>query len=197
MKIQLGSITMNRTKKYLLPCLKAYGKEFEKHVTSVFKVAVGIGDMMLVKTGVHYEKHIFILIDTSRYPSKVKQCLEWIRDQPMYEDEYPYDTVHYGHLWMLVIKLPEKCYKAREWFMHSQFSKMYSMSDIDEYFKDSPVKGVLIKDHNYRIEYVRQLNAIFQTTLTDSDADGIVGEIDFPIQHEDENFGTDLLNQSL
>lgn len=193
MKIQLGSITMNKTKKYLLPCLKAYGKEFEKHVTSVFKVAVGVGDMMLIKSGVHYEKHIFILVDTSRFHPQLKACLEWLREQPMYEDEYAYDSVHNGHLQMLVIKLPESCYKAKEWFMHSQFSKMYNMQDVEKYFKKNEMKGVLIKDHNYRLQYTKELNRLYGTTLTEKDADEISGEIDFPIQQEDETFGIDSL----
>lgn len=197
MKIQLGSITMNRTKKYLLPCLKAYGKEFEKHISSIFKLGVGVGDMMLVKSGIHYEKHIFILVDTSKFKVQLKKTLDWLREQPMYEDEYAYDDIVGGHLLMLVIKLPEKCYKAREWFMHSQFSKMYSMADIDRYFKDSDVKGVLIKDHNYRIQYARQLNMMYKTTLTDKDAVEMEGEVDFPIRQEEETFGTDILNQSL
>ncbi len=48
MKVQIGEIFMdkaknlpvtlnNKTKKYLLPCLKQYGKEFTTKISNVFK----------------------------------------------------------------------------------------------------------------------------------------------------------------
>jgi hypothetical protein len=198
MKIQLGSITMNRTRKYLMPCLKAYGRNFEEHINAMFKVGVGVGDMMLVKSGIRYEKHIFILVDSSKHITHLRRSLEWLRDQPMYEDDYAYDGIHNGHLLMIVVKLPEKCYKAREWFMHSQFSKMYSETDIERYFKENKdVKGVLIRERNYRIRYTKELNKLHGTTLTEQDASEIEGEIDFPIRQEEETFGADLVNQKL
>lgn len=65
MRIQLGTIYYNKTKKYLLPCLKSYGEDFENKINNLFKLAIGIGDFALIDMGVKLEGHIFILVDTN------------------------------------------------------------------------------------------------------------------------------------
>lgn len=189
MKIQLGQpIVMNRTKKYLLPCLKAYGKEFEDYFNSISKVAVGIGDMLLIESGIRYEKHIFILVNTAKNKGFTRKFLSWVRDQDMYEDEYAYDSIHQGNLLMVVIKLPLECYKAAELFKHSQFSKMFTLQDIENYFKEHPeTKKVLVKDQDYRVEYAGQLSNEWGT---DIDPKELEGELDLPIRKEDETFNS-------
>jgi len=62
-KIQLGSVIMNKTAKFIKPVLRTYGQDFIKKMGAVFKLAYGIGDMYIQKK---YEQHLFILIDTKR-----------------------------------------------------------------------------------------------------------------------------------
>jgi hypothetical protein len=197
MKLQVGKILLNRTKKYLTPCIREYGQEFEKRMNGVVKVAIGIGDIITIKSGIRFEKHIFILIDTSPKPQgtgkrEFKKFLDWLRDEMMYEDDYVFDDVRKGHLHMVVIKLPEKYYYTYETFRMSQFSKMYDKEDLDKFFNKRPeIKKVLIKDHSYRIEFVKSLNEMFGTTV---DPEEFEGELDMPLRKEDEIFNAHLTN---
>lgn len=190
MKIQINNIVLNKTKAYLAPCLKEYGEVFETKLNSVFKVAMGIGDIILIENGVNYEQHIFILIDNNIANSHFKQFIKWIRKQDMFEDDYAYDNVTNGQLHMVIIKLPESCYKPAQLFKKSQFSKMFSEEEVTKYFSNKPTeKAVLIKDNNYRIQYTKELNEIFNSTIKPEELEG---ELDFPIRKKNEIFNTHL-----
>jgi len=197
MKIQIGKIVLNRTKKYLTPCILSYGKVFESKINGIIKVGIGIGDVITMKSGITFEKHIFILVDTAPtinpkvYNKKsFDKFLKWIKDQDMYEDDYAYDDVVTGHLHMIVIKLPQEHYKTFETFKRSQFSKMYTLADLNKFFDKMPeVQKILIKDSNYKIDFVKGLNKQFETTIT---PDEFEGELDFPIRKEEEVFNSHL-----
>lgn len=197
MKIQVGEIVINKTKKYLAPCINVYGARFGLEVNTITKVGLGIGDMITVKSGVRFEKHLFILVDVS---SKLKQktfnkFLIWIKDQIMYEDDYVYDDVQEGCLHMVVIKFPEQHYKTYETFKVSQFSKMYTKQDVNKFFAQRPeVQKVLIKDNNYKIEFVKSLNKQFGSTIS---PDEFEGELDFPVRKEEEVFNVHIIKNKV
>lgn len=185
-KIQVNNeIKINKTWKYLAPLLKYYGKEFEENINAVYKIGFGIGDIILINNGVHYEQHLFMLLDTSIAKLHFKYFIKWIKQQDMYEDDYIYDNILDGHFHMIVIKLPQKYYKAHILFRKSQFSKMYTIEDVQEYFKDEDIKGVLIKKGNYIIKHTEKINEMFGTDVNPND---IEGEWDFPIKKNEEIF---------
>lgn len=186
MRIQLGMIYMNKTKKYLLPCLREYGDEFTDRVRSLFKLAIGIGDTALLDMGISLEKDIFILIDTKMSRKKFKSTLEWLRLQDYYSFDYPFDDLHNGHLHMLVVKVPKNYYDSFGRFKESQFSKMYSYKDLEKFFKgrDEEIR-VLSRDKNYMVQFVDKVNQIYLTAV---DPTEWIGELDFPIQIEEEIF---------
>jgi len=193
MKLQIGSIVMNKTKKYLIPCIKEYGERFEKEIVSVDRVAYGIGDIITVKSGVRFEKHLFILVDTtSKFSARsFNRMITWLREQEMYEDDYVFDDIRDGHLHMIVIKLPEKHYHTFETFKMGQFSKMYTQKDVERFFSNKPdIKRVLIKEHSYRIEFVKSLNKKYGSTVSPEEFEG---ELDMPIRREEEEFNRHLL----
>lgn len=186
MVIQVGSIYMNNTWKYLSPILSVYGKEFVTHFNNVWKVAVGIGDMMLIKNNIRYEQHLFILIDTKSGRRFFSSFLRWIKDQEMYEDDYCFDDINHGQLHMIVVKMPPEGYKAIQQFKHSQFSKMFTIDEINKYFKDNPdVSKVLVKDNHYKFEFVNKLNYLWETTVTPEEYEG---ELSLPIKQSKEFF---------
>ena len=199
-KLQVGQIILNRTKKYLAPCIRTYGPEFENCINSMIKVGMGIGDIITVKSGVHFEKHLFILVDTTsvlqpfKFNSRIfSRQMKWLREQPMYEDDYVFDDVQAGNLHMVVVKFPEKYYKAYETFKASQFSKMFTMEDVHRFFGKKPeIQRVLVKDHSYKIEFVKSLNDMFDTRVRPEEFEG---ELDFPIRKEEETFNNHLLNR--
>lgn len=180
---------MNKTKRFLSPCLKAYGPEFEKQINSVFKVAMGIGDLILIENKVNYEQHIFILIDTKQATNHFKTFIEWIRYEDMFEDDYVYDNISNGQYHMVVIKLPEQCYEPLVKFRHSQFSSMFTKDEVYKYFERNQEKLILIKDNQYKIEYTKQLNKLFGTQVHHND---LQGELEMPIQKDEEIFNNHL-----
>jgi hypothetical protein len=194
MKIQLGEVSMveNKTKKYLLPCLKAYGDEFTKRIATVWKVAIGIGDIVTIKSNINFEKHIFILCETKKDIDSFLRFLDWIKEHDMYEDDYAFDNINDGCLHMLVIKLPEKFYDAYETFKKSEFSHMYSKEDLEIFFKDKPdIVKILIRDHNYKLEFSKFLEKEYGVQIPVTDIDDTF-EFDLPISEYEEIFNTDL-----
>lgn len=197
MKIEIGNgIFENKSKKYLAPCLKHYGQVFVDRINGVYKVAIGIGDLVLSKIGTTYEQHIFILLDTTNNISTNPEAgrrifenfLSWIREHDSYEDDYPFDNLLSGKLHMVVIKLPKDCYNKLFKFRKSQFSKMYTHEEIEEFFSNSPeVQKVLKKDQNYKQDFVDKINEEYNATLQTYDWEG---ELDFPIDKKEEVFSS-------
>jgi hypothetical protein len=168
MKIQLGTIYLNRTRQYLYPIVKSYGPEFVRAVDSIFKVAVGIGDIIVNTCGIHHEKHLFLLCDAMFNPEQFQKSLTWLRDNVAYEDDYVFDMVHSGRLHMIVIKVPDIYYDTLVKFKKGEFSKMYSKEDIMKFFTYTGhdkkqaelydnIQKVLIHDHNYKVKFAKKI----------------------------------------
>lgn len=188
MLIQIGSIYMNNTWKYLTPVLTEYGSEFVERFNSVWKVAVGIGDMVLIKSKIRYEQHLFVLLDSKSGKKHFTSFMEWIKDEDMYEDDYCFDDINNGRLHMVIIKLPKIGYKAIENFKHSQYSKMFTIDKVNEYFADKPdLKKVIVKDKHYRFEFVKKLNHLYDTAINPEEYEG---ELQLPIRKNKEYFNT-------
>ena len=199
MKIQLGKILMNRTRKYLFPIIKSYGNDFTTVVNSLFKVGIGIGDMIVNKCGIHHEKHLFILVDINVSPVSFLASLNWLKEHPAYEDDYAFDNVKSGRLHMIVIKVPDTYIESLDNFRKSKFSKMYSKEDIVKLFTYKgndeeqkkiyhDVQKVLIHDHNYRIEYAKCIEKEFNIPKFSPSHIEKDWEYEFPIITEEELF---------
>lgn len=203
MKIQIGQIPMdkvtsqritykNKSNKYLTPCLKAYGDEFTNKISNVFKVAVGVGDIVVKNAGkpYAYQKNLFILLDSQIARPRFLMFMDWIREQEMYVDDYVFDNITKSTFHMIVIKFPEQYYEALDMFKKGEYSKMYSRADIEKFFSNKPhLQKILVKDHEYRIEFTKKLNRLFDSTLTPDDIDG---ELDLPPREDGEVFNTHL-----
>lgn len=206
MKIQIGEVYMdkvtnqktifpNKTRKYLLPCLREYGNTFITKINNVFKVAVGIGDIIVDQTAIHYERHIFILIDTTIAPKHFMNFLEWVKNEPMYEEDYVYDNIQKSDYHMVVLKFPEKYYDSFETFKKGKYSEMFNEETIHRFFEHHPdAQSVFIKSHNYRIKFAEELNSFLNNVR---EADKIKpeeweGEVDFPPTDESEKFNHHL-----
>lgn len=198
-KIQIGKIFMNRTRKYLFPLVKQYGSDFTFRINSLFKVAMGIGDIVAEKCGFVHEKHLFILVDSKYEPHIFRKTLEMLRQHPAYEDDYVFGNISNSRFHMIVIKIPEEYLPTLQMFKESKFSKMYSEQDIRKLFNFEKRKGtdrklyesayrVLIHDHNYKIEFAQQLRDEFDIpdiSVTDIADDK---EYDLPIKKIEEVF---------
>lgn len=173
-------VSSSKTTKYLLPCLKKYGEEFVQRINKVYKIAAGIGDAILINRDIKHEKEIFLLLDgkSPTYNLHLQDFLLWIRDQPMYVDDYAYGDIQKSTFHMVIIKFPESYYSSFETFKIGDYSKMYELGDIEKYFETHPkTKAVLVKDHEYRVVFTRKLNRMFGSTL---DSQEYNGELDLP-----------------
>jgi hypothetical protein len=196
MKIQIGEILMgqvgqkvilqNKTFRYLTPCLREYGLEFEKMYKSVFKIALGIGDMIIIDQDKKYEQHLFMLIDTRLYPKNFIIFLDWIRDQMFYEDDYVYGDIKKSPCHMIIIRIPEKYTESLTKFTQGKYSEMFSEADVDTLFYKYPDQvKVLKKDHNYKIRFVHKLNRLYNTSVSAKEYDG---ELELPPTKQEEFF---------
>lgn len=200
MQIQIGDVVMdkdkklivypNKTYKYLTPCLKKHGAKFVSRFNAVCKRAIGLGDMLFVEgKETTFEHHLFILLDSTVAKQHFNRFVEWIKEQDYYVDDYVYGDILKSQLHMVVIKLPEEYNTALSHFHKGQYSQMFSsQEDIDTLFENHPeTKLVLLKDHNYRIKFVRELNREFNTTLKPEEYEG---ELDTPPNKKTEYFNT-------
>lgn len=183
---------MNKTKRYLTPCLRTYGETFINRYSGVFKVAIGIGDIVAIKSGVSFEKHLFILLESKTNFQSYITFMKWIREQEFFEEDYAYDHIAKGHLHMVVIKLPEECYNAHDNLLKGKFSEMYSPEELKKFFDESSEEyKVLIKDHNYKLDFSKKLKEEYEIDLTPDDIDDKF-EFEFPIKEIEEIFNTEL-----
>jgi hypothetical protein len=196
MKIQIGEILLgkagqklpicNKTLRYLTPCLKKYGVEFEKMYSSVFKIGIGIGDMIILDQERVYEQHLFILLDTRLYPKNFIAFLNWIKEQTFYEDDYVYGDIDKSPCHMIVIKIPDEYKTSFTKFTEGKYSEMFTNKDIEELFHKYPEQTkVFTKDHNYKVKFVGELNRLFGTTVRVKEYNG---ELDLPPKKEDQFF---------
>lgn len=163
MKLQLDKITMNKTGRFLRPCLRKYGVEFTAKLARVFKLAYGIGDLLIKRS---YEKHIFILCDVSKCTEFFQEFLDYFQSQDYYEDDYAADHILYGQYHMLVIKIPEDWLDKLPLFQEGKYSHMYSPDEIKELHEEDRL--VVIKDKNYRFKFVEKVNEYFGSDLKES-----------------------------
>jgi len=196
-KIQFGKIFMNRTKKYLLPVLKDYGSDFASKINNLFKVAVGIGDIIVDNCGIHHETHLFILVDTLINTSNFISILDDIRRHSSYEDDYVYGVITKSRFHMIVVKIPDNYHSTLSKFKKGRYSQMYNESDLKKLFlfdsktaseEYKKIQKVLIKDHNYKFEFAKIIQKEFNIPDFCCADIGDESEFDFPILNIEEVF---------
>jgi hypothetical protein len=186
MRIQIGQIALNKTQAYMRPCLRDYGDLFRLKVSQVCTLAWGIGDMIMIANGVDYHQCLFMLIDTAVSKHFFLKFMDWIKCQPYYIDDYVYDDIEKGRMHMIVLKIPERHQGALEKFKMGEYSQMYQMSDLNYLFDNNPdIARVIIKDHNYKVEFVNKINQLYETHISPNE---FQGELDFKPKSEEEIF---------
>lgn len=200
MKIQIGSVFLNdqnkpilyqnKTSKYIVPILSSLGADFVTRYNSVYKMAVGIGDMLYTEEQCKFEQQLFLLLKTSIAPLHFIAFLMWIKEQDYYRDDYVFDDIQKTDLHMIVIKMPVAIGEGFDMFKQGMYSRMYPTSYIDRFFKDYPnVQKILIQDHEYKVEFVDSINKEFNSTVP---ADEWEGELDKPPTEKEEYFNDHL-----
>jgi hypothetical protein len=186
MEIEAGKIFVNKTWKYLLPVTRHYGPTFRAKFGNVWKLVVGIGDAFYDTKG---KRCLFILIDRKWYPEKVKNTLDWVKNQSYYVDDYPFDDIAKGRQHMIVIEFPEKYINSYHNFLKGEYSKMFNDRDVDRFFKDQIIKDayyVLTRTTKAYDKFIKNVKLSFESEVTHNDLRE--SELDFPPEPEKEIF---------
>lgn len=206
--IQVGEIKMdkvmnqvhpfkNKTVKYIFPCVKEYGQEFITRIEQVYKIAIGLGDIITRITNKSYafEKHLFIALDSTIAAPFFKEFIKWIRDQPMYIDDYVYGNIQKSNIHMVVIRLPDTVNgETISLFKNGTYSKMFGKEAIDKFFNNHPkATKILLKDDGYKLTFAKILKREFGTVV---DPEDLTGELDLPPRKDLEIFNSHLDKQT-
>lgn len=153
----------NRTRAYLLPCLKFHGAEFNKKINEFSFFAAGTHDE---NRKPFYKDTLTLLFNINTGPINF--------DIPNLVDEYFYGELVYGKLHAMVISIPEEFSNAVEYFKRGEYSKMYTnphkifgkASKTSKYFNSIREKcsNVCTKDPVYR----KSLNKVLGITMNEN-----------------------------
>ena len=74
---------------------------------------------------------------------------------------------------MVILKFPEKYYDSFQTFKKGKYSQMFKDIKDFKFFESHPdTQKVFIKDHNYRIEFTKKVNKIFNTNSSKFGSNG-------------------------
>lgn len=197
MKIQLGKFYLNKTAKFLWPVIKEY-QGIMSIFNSLFKLAIGIGDIILTECKISLERHLVIIVDTnftiytdenedrkvrSDYGVNFKESITLLRNHECFLMDYPYDDIDTGRIHVIVIKIPDQYHEAYAKYIEGKFSQMFTKEEKNLLFIDKKPLLVLNKDEKYKIEFVEGLNKEYGTKVDPYTFDG---ELEKPINEEEE-----------
>jgi hypothetical protein len=184
MEIIIGKYYDNRTKKYLLPCLREYGDTFVKKFGTIIKLAVGIHDRLLDGSDKSKTNNIYILCDSKSYERNFDQFLSWIKFEPYYITDYKIDSElnSQSRKHMIVLLIPTKYQNAYLKFRQGKYSEMYTKQEIDLFFSDLTkleVKKTLLRHSDIRSLHCERVNKEYNSNNKPEDFTDC--ELDFPI----------------
>lgn len=183
-----GKLYKNKSLSYLYPCLKGHGDSILDQIGRINLVCVGIRDY-----NVKEDKDCLYLLISSKssigssyvnsqvYANRFNTFLKDIRLKDYYVRDYIYSNVDKNPYHMVVLRIPEKHKGIMQKFKEGRYSEMYTLEEIDEYFK-VPIsytsKRVLKKDETYLPIFVAIVNSEFNTDATVEDFKD--AELDYP-----------------
>lgn len=190
MDIQIGDCYVNKTWRFLLPCLRGHGDIFVRKFNPVFKLAVGIHDMFVDGSPIMNGRSIFLLCDKLTHQKDFNDFLEWVRCQSYYIADYcPDSEILKSRKHVIVIAVPERFNDAYDHFLKSSYSTMYLDDEIKLLFSGDVRKqeyDILMRNPKIVDDFVKRVNIEFGTTATP--ADFKMAELEFPLVKSEEIF---------
>jgi len=191
---QKGTIFKNRTLHYIAPSLKLYGDEFIIKYKTLACMATGLGNGKLDQNNIY---SVFDVNGKSKYDTYLDKTggrihftyiLSWLKDQPYYVKDFPFDSGMKGYQHMIVLKIPE-CVDM-DAFLQGSYSNIYERTMLDRLYSsqitlqdgkkiNNITKLILAKNRNYKEDFLKKTNSEFNTTLSIDDIDNNF-ELDFP-----------------
>lgn len=148
----------NRTRAYIVPCLRKHGKKFLNAINKYSFVGAGVFDTQQPD---YYDGTTVGYLINARDSDTTK-----FKDIPYLKGHYYFGEMLYGQLHMLVIKLPEDYHLAIHAFVLGKYSKMYdkpgdvfNKSSTSAYFNHVKIKCLQVckKSEKYRKKLEEEL----------------------------------------
>lgn len=192
MKLEVSKFYKNKTRLFLLPCLLHNGPEFQMRFNRVYKFAVGIHDTSLNNHNLTEEPLIYILLDKELSRKYFTEFINWLKGQDYFVKDYVSSPDLSSRKHMIILRIPKLYHNAYQAFMNGRYSEMYTEEQkvllFKEHHRQKALK-VIDKTHDALLDYVQQINAIFEHDLTPAQAKEH-SEYAFPLipQHEIFNY---------
>ena len=137
MHIEIGKYYVNKTWRFLLPCLRGHGDVFVRKFNPIFKLAVGIHDTLVDGSKISKGRNIYILCDKLTQERLYNEFIEWIRCQNYYVGDYcPDSEIIDSRKQMIVINIPEMFNDAYDNFLQGNYSVMYLDNELKALFSN-------------------------------------------------------------
>lgn len=199
MHIEIGKYYVNKTWRFLLPCLRGHGDVFVNKFNPVFKLAVGIYDTLVDGSKFSKGRNIYILCDKFTQEKLYNDFIEWIRLQDYYVQDYCPDSEIIGsRKQMVIINVPEMFNDAYDHFLEGNYSIMYLDSELKALFSNVERKkefDILARNFTIAPDFVKQVNEEFKTTTTIEDYK--MSELEFPLKKTEEIFNSKKNNENI
>ena len=190
MHIEIGKYYVNKTWRFLLPCLRGHGDIFVSKFNPVFKLAVGIHDTLLDNSKKSEGRSIYILCDKFANRIAFDEFLDWIKYQDAYIADYcPDSEILKSRKHVIIIKIPEVYNDAYDHFLKSNFSLMYLDEELKLLFSNPGKKkeyDILSREPKIIEEFVKEVNKEFKTNAIVDDFKN--AELELPLKKTEEIF---------
>lgn len=189
MNIAIGKFYINKTKRFLYPCLKGYGDLFKLKFEKIYKLAVGIHDCFMNDTFSYIENKIYILVDSKYNPRDFASFLKWIRLEPYYVIDYVFSTdFKYSRKHMIVLQVPQEYFFAYQSFIESRYSLMYTEEQIISLFSEKNQEdcNILRNNNSAKKEMRNKIQLEFEENCENLSLDFLESEL--PLKGKEEVF---------
>lgn len=186
MQIEIGQVYENKTSRFLVPCLRAYGDDFVIKLNPTLRVAIGIHDY--ASDDLITDRTIYMLFDTFHNPKAFSEFYEWVKRQEFFIKDYQITNFITGNL-MMVLKIPKQFHNAYDNFLLGNYTKMYSQEDLINLFGISARHveyNILNLEQTAKTEFIHKLNEEFGTSVSEFSED--IKEIELPPVMREEIF---------
>lgn len=191
MEINIGSLYVNKTWRFLVPSLQAHGHIFIKKFNPVFKLAIGIHDTYLDGADIANGRNVYAMLDTLYNKKLYGEFADYIQYQPFYKGDYcPDGDVLKSRKHVFILEVPEEYHKSYDNFLQGKYSEMYSKKDIERLYKNldvsKNVKILLKKDETTFQDFKILVENEFNVVTNPNEL--IKGEWELPLKKTEEIF---------
>lgn len=190
MQGELGKCYINKTWRFLMPCLRAHGDEFVNKFNHLFKLGVGIFDTTVSGTKYAEGRNIFIMLDKAAHSFYFNDFMEFVRGQSYFVADYcPEEDILKARRHIIVLEVPGDFHHAYDQFLLGNYSQMYTEEELKTYFNTTGRKveyAILKRTDDAKKEFIKKIKKEFNTDVTIDDLKW--AELELPLKRKEEVF---------